>query len=147
MHDTASSIIIKHLLELRKWLQKQTAGKPNLPKEDVHATLENNLKELLGGNTINDYINLLLGIPGIDIHKDTPTKILHAILLRVVKYYWGQTAFILNKAHMLGTFQVHLDSLAKDRLGDMTLDADYIVRYKGSLIGQEPHASDALSDI
>ena len=106
MHDTASSIIIEHLLELGKWLQKQTAGKPNLPEEDVHATLENDLKELLGGNTIDNYINLLLGIPGLDIHKDTLTEILHTILLGVVKYYWGQTAFILDKAHMLKTFQV-----------------------------------------
>ena len=92
------------------------------------------MKELLGGNTIDNYINPLLKIPGLDIHKDTPTEILHTILLRVVKYYWGQTAFILDRAHMLGTFQVHLDSLAKDRLGDVTLGADYIVRYKGSLI-------------
>ena len=51
MHDAASSIIIEHLLELRKWLQKWTAGKPNLPEEDVCAALENDLEELLGGNT------------------------------------------------------------------------------------------------
>ena len=90
----------------------------------------------MGGNTIDDYINPLLGIPGLNIHKDTPTKILHTILLGVVKYYWGQTAFILDKAHMLKTFHVCLDALAKDGLGDVTLGADYIVRYKGSLIRQ-----------
>ena len=51
----------------------------------------------------------------------------HTILLGIVKYYWGQAAFILDQSHSLGTLQVHLDSLAKDGLGDVTLVADYIV--------------------
>ena len=88
------------------------------------------------GISVDNYINPLLGIPGLDIHKDTPTEILHTILLGIVKYYWGQVAFILDESHSLGTLQVHLDSLAKDGLGDVILVANYIIQYKGSLIGR-----------
>ena len=136
MHDAASASVVQHLLELGKCLRKQTAGKPRLAEDDIRVALENDLEELLRGQSIDDYINPLLRIPGLDIHKDTPTEILHTILLGVVKYYWGQTAFILDKSHLLGTFQVRLDSFAKDGLGDVMLGADYIVRYKGSLIGR-----------
>lgn len=135
-HDAGSAAIVQHLLELGKRLRKWTAGKPSLAEANVRAALEKDLEELLNGKSIDDHINPLLGIPGLDIHKDTPTEILHTILLGIVKYYWGQTAFILDKSHLLGTLQVRLDSLAKDGLGDVTLGADYIVRYKGSLIGR-----------
>ncbi|KIK77217.1 hypothetical protein PAXRUDRAFT_167497, partial [Paxillus rubicundulus Ve08.2h10] len=73
---------------------------------------------------------------GVDIHKDMPMEILHTILLGVVKYLWGQTVYILDKAHSLDIFQTHLESINKDRLNSPTLGADYIVRYKGSLIGK-----------
>lgn len=135
-HDAASTAIVQHLLELGKRLRKRTAGKPSLTEDNVCAALEKDLEELLNGKSIDDCINPLLGIPGLDIHKDTLTEILHTILLGIVKYYWGQTTFILDKSHSLGTLQVRLDSLAKDGLGDVTLGADYIVRYKGSLIGR-----------
>ncbi|KIJ68889.1 hypothetical protein HYDPIDRAFT_122720 [Hydnomerulius pinastri MD-312] len=84
---------------------------------------------------LDDIINPLLGMAGLDIHQDTPTEILHTILLGVVKYYWGQTVYILDKAHLLGTFQTRLDSIDKDGLNSPTLGADYIVRFKGILDG------------
>lgn len=90
---------------------------------------------MLKGTSIDNHINPLLEILGLNIHKDTPTEILHTLLLSVVKYYWGQMAFILDKYHLLATFQVHLDSVVKDGFGDVTLGADYMVQYKGSIIG------------
>ncbi|KIK79001.1 hypothetical protein PAXRUDRAFT_16570 [Paxillus rubicundulus Ve08.2h10] len=98
--------------------------------------LESELDALLGGLSIDDHINPLLGMCGVDIHKDTPMEILHTILLSIVKYFWGQTAFILDKAHLLQTFQTRLDSVNKDGLNSPTLGADYIFRYKGGLIGK-----------
>ncbi|KAF9218754.1 hypothetical protein BS17DRAFT_719677, partial [Gyrodon lividus] len=71
-----------------------------------------------------------------NIHQDTPTKILHTILLGIVKYYWGQTVYILDKTHLLNTFQTHLESMNKDGLNTPMLGAEYIVQYKGALIGK-----------
>ena len=136
VRDAATSAIVNRLLELGKALRKRTAGKPVLLEADVTARLRDELDVLLGGQSIDDCINPLLGIRGLDIHKDTPTEILHTILLGVVKYFWGQTAFILDKANSLGTFQTRLESINKDGLNSPTLGADYIVRYKGGLIGR-----------
>ena len=136
VRDAATSAIVNRLLELGKTLRRKTAGKPTLPEADITACLQNELDALLGGQSVDDRINPLLGIHGLDIHKDTPTEILHTILLGIVKYFWGQTAFILDKAHLLGTFQIQLESIDKDGLNSPTLGADYIVRYKGGLIGK-----------
>ncbi|KAG2147836.1 uncharacterized protein EDB93DRAFT_1240556 [Suillus bovinus] len=67
---------------------------------------------------------------------DTPTEILHMILLGIVKYFWGQTVFLLKKAKFLQVFQYQLESINKDSLNAPCLNADYICHYKGSLIGK-----------
>jgi hypothetical protein len=67
---------------------------------------------------------------------DTPTEILHTVLLGVVKYFWGQTVFLLEKAKLLNIFQIRLDSLEREGLNAPSLSADYICHYKGGLIGK-----------
>lgn len=67
---------------------------------------------------------------------DTPTEILHTVLLGVVKYYWGQTMFLLEKSKSLRDFQMRLDSVNSDGLHAPHLNAEYICQYKGSLIGK-----------
>ncbi|EGN99248.1 hypothetical protein SERLA73DRAFT_24203, partial [Serpula lacrymans var. lacrymans S7.3] len=67
---------------------------------------------------------------------DAPTEILHIILLRVIKYYWGQTIFLLERNKKTTTFQAWLASIKKDGLNDLNLNADYVCRYKGGLIGK-----------
>ena len=130
--DAATASIIEHLLELGKCLRKQEAGKVALPEVKIRMQLEQEFEALLGNLPLDDHINPLLSIPGLKIHQDTPTEILHTILLGVVKYYWGQTVYILDKAHYLSTFKMHLDSVEKGGLGLTTLVTDYIVRYKGA---------------
>ncbi|KAJ7674195.1 hypothetical protein B0H17DRAFT_946753 [Mycena rosella] len=73
---------------------------------------------------------------GIDMHKDTPTEILHTILLGVVKYYWGQTIWVLEKGQDFALFQARLNSLLSDGLNVPKIQADYICQYKGGLIGK-----------
>ena len=63
-------------------------------------------------------------------------EILHTILLGIVKYFWAQTAHIFDKVQLLKQFQIQLESIEKDGLDSPTLAADYIVRYKGGLIGK-----------
>lgn len=73
---------------------------------------------------------------GLNVHMDTPTEILHTVLLGVVKYFWGQTVFLLEKAKLLNLFQTRLDSLERDGLNAPSLNAEYICHYKGGLIGK-----------
>ncbi|KAJ7460180.1 hypothetical protein FB451DRAFT_1045417, partial [Mycena latifolia] len=73
---------------------------------------------------------------GIDMHKDTPTEILHTILLGVVKYYWGQTVWLLEKGKDFALFQTRLNSILADGLNIPKIQADYMCQYKGGLIGK-----------
>ncbi|KAI5988854.1 hypothetical protein F5J12DRAFT_728064 [Pisolithus orientalis] len=73
---------------------------------------------------------------GVDIHLDTPTEILHTILLGIVKYFWGQTIFLIEKAKLLEVLHSCLDSIKCEVLNAPSLNADYICNYKGSLIGK-----------
>ncbi|KAF8430572.1 hypothetical protein L210DRAFT_1019310 [Boletus edulis BED1] len=136
VRDTTCATIINRMLTLGKVLRKRMAGKPAIPEAQVTAELEEEFERLLGGRSVDDCINPLLGMRGLDIHKDTPTEILHTILLGVVKYFWGQTAYILDKANLLDKFRMRLESIEKDGLNTPSFAADYIVRYKGGLVGK-----------
>lgn len=74
--------------------------------------------------------------PGVNIHLDTPTEVLHTILLGVVKYFWGQTVFLLEKAKLLDLLQARLDSVGQDGLNALSLNARYICQYKGGSNGK-----------
>jgi hypothetical protein len=73
---------------------------------------------------------------GINIHQDTPTEILHTVLLGVVKYFWAQTVFLLGRDKTLALFQTCLGSIDINGLHASCLNADYICAYKGGLIGK-----------
>ncbi|KAI6008573.1 hypothetical protein EDC04DRAFT_2871468 [Pisolithus marmoratus] len=136
IQDSATSAIVDQLLELGKVLWKRVTGKPALSEAEVAVHLDSELDALLGGQPLDYHINPLLGMQGLDIHKDTPTEILHTILLGIVKYFWGQTVYILEKGQSLRIFQTRLESINKDGLNSLTLHANYIVRYKGGLVGK-----------
>ncbi|KAG1907831.1 uncharacterized protein F5891DRAFT_1124653 [Suillus fuscotomentosus] len=136
IRDSTLASILESLVELGKKLRKRGAGLPATAKSEVTAMLEKEFEELLQGATLNDAMNLLLGMNGINMHLDTPTEILHTILLGVVKYFWGQSVFLLEKAKFLHIFQSCLESVDKDGLNAPSLNADYICHYKGSLIGK-----------
>ena len=58
-----------------------------MSEAQVIARLEHELETFLGSRLVNGCINPLLGIRGLNIHQDTPMKILHTILLGVIKCY------------------------------------------------------------
>ncbi|KAG2145797.1 hypothetical protein DEU56DRAFT_708851, partial [Suillus clintonianus] len=137
VRDSASSSILNTLVELGKKLRKRAAGTQAMPEAEVAAVLEKEFVELLQGDKLDNVINPLLGMEaGLNMHMDTPTEILHTILLGIVKYFWGQTVFLLDKAKLMGMFQIRLESVDTDGLNAPCLNADYVCHYKGSLIGK-----------
>lgn len=58
------------------------------------------------------------------------------LLLGVVKYFWGQTVWLLGKSKLMSVFQTRLASISTVGLNDPTLGAEYICQYKGGLIGK-----------
>lgn len=71
-----------------------------------------------------------------NIHLDTPTEILHTILIGAVKYFWAQTMVIVEKGGKMDLFRTRLASVDSAGLRDADLRADYLIAYKGSLIGK-----------
>ncbi|KAG1728357.1 hypothetical protein EDD22DRAFT_742551, partial [Suillus occidentalis] len=136
VRDTASNSIMNTLVELGKKLRKRTVGTQAKSEAEVTAALEREFEELLQGDKLEDTLNPLLGMNGLDMHMDTPTEILHTVLLGVVKYFWGQTVFLLDKAKLMDVFQTRLQSVDTDGLNAPCLNAGYICHYKGSLIGK-----------
>ena len=65
-----------------------------------------------------------------------PMEILHTILLGIVKYFWGQTVWLLNKGKCFALFQVRLNSVISDGLNVPKIQADYMCHYYGGLIGK-----------
>lgn len=75
--------------------------------------------------------------PGFDMHRDTPTEILHTVLLGVVKYFWAQTMWYLkNRSKSTSLFQTRLASTDWKGLNAPSTNAEYICQYHGSLIGK-----------
>lgn len=73
---------------------------------------------------------------GLDVHKDTPTEILHTVLLGIVKYFWAQTYFILDKAKQADLFRARLNSIDPNGLNGAKIQGDYMCQYRGGLIGK-----------
>ncbi|KAI0704259.1 hypothetical protein BC835DRAFT_1237763, partial [Cytidiella melzeri] len=69
-------------------------------------------------------------------HMDTPTEILHTVLLGVVKYFWGQTVHIIEKAKSLALLEAQMESLAVHGLNLPAFVPAYICHYRGGLIGK-----------
>ncbi|KAF8257540.1 hypothetical protein EI94DRAFT_1774419 [Lactarius quietus] len=72
-----------------------------------------------------------------NIHLDTPTEILHTVLLGVIKYYWVQTMWYLKScSKSLSLFQTRLASVHWNSLNATSTNAEYICQYHNSLIGK-----------
>ncbi|KAL0569855.1 hypothetical protein V5O48_012107 [Marasmius crinis-equi] len=131
--DSTSASAVQAIVDLGKALyggkHPDSAG---MSKEDIKARLDREVERVVEVHGINPVI----GMPGVDIHKDTPTEILHTILLGAVKYFWGQTVYILEKNKSFATFQTRLASVDESGLNIPRLSAEYICGYKGSLIGK-----------
>ncbi|KAH9920588.1 uncharacterized protein B0H18DRAFT_936500 [Fomitopsis serialis] len=130
--DSFAMPVINRLVAIGKALRKSTPQRKALSPEAVNKHL---YEELLKRKDLT-VINPLLRMEGFDVHQDTPVEALHTHLLGAVKYFWSQTVWILEKQGKLGTFQARLGSLAQSGLNIPNIMADYMCRYRGSLIGK-----------
>ncbi|KAJ6513958.1 hypothetical protein DFH09DRAFT_941309, partial [Mycena vulgaris] len=96
--------------------------------------ITNPLFDMAGGSMTFLPRHWLNSFTGIDMHKDTPTEILHTILLGVVKYNWGQTVWVIEKGKDSPPFQTCLNSILSDGLNIPKVQADYMCQCKRGLI-------------
>ncbi|KDQ14121.1 hypothetical protein BOTBODRAFT_110526 [Botryobasidium botryosum FD-172 SS1] len=127
--DAFSQAMVEHIIQLGIDLRKEKKHSP----EQIHEILAEELEKHLEKG---DIINPLLSMDGVDIHQDTPTEILHTILLGVVKYFWGQTIALVIRAKKFTTFQARLNSVDSGGLNIPAILADYMCHYRGSLVGK-----------
>jgi hypothetical protein len=146
--DALAQPVIDRLLDLGRSLRKQAKGVNRQPTLDINELLSRELQQAR-----NHCVNPLLSMDGkricciyatnsnicctgVDIHRDTPTEILHTVLLGVVKYFWGQSVFVLDKAKKLMEFERRLASANIAGLNLPQIDAQYMRQHRGSLIGK-----------
>ncbi|KAF8595090.1 hypothetical protein BDV93DRAFT_457655 [Ceratobasidium sp. AG-I] len=73
---------------------------------------------------------------GFNVHLDTPTEILHTILLGGAKYFWRFTIKLLSNSGHLPTFFTRFNCLSLSGLEmDTTRIPDYICKNPGSITG------------
>ncbi|KAJ6625266.1 hypothetical protein B0H10DRAFT_2161888 [Mycena sp. CBHHK59/15] len=132
--DALAQPIIDMLVKMGQDLRKANPEGSSYSPDEIQTILTEELKKhQQQGEGIT---NPLFDMDGIDMHKDTPTEILHTILLGVVKYYWGQTVWLLEKSKDFVLFQTRLNSILADGLNIPKIQADYMCQYKGGLIGK-----------
>lgn len=135
---------------MRLALEKKVEGETPILKKEIDRILSEELQKQL----LLEPINPLIGMPGkcstnllvqfiiyvtftaVDIHLDTPTEILHTVLLGVVKYFWGQTITLVTAAKALSLFETRLASFSINGLNSAKISAEYMCHYKGGLIGK-----------
>ncbi|KAJ7069017.1 hypothetical protein B0H15DRAFT_807270 [Mycena belliarum] len=132
--DALAQPIIDILVKMGQDLRKTNPEGSSYSPDEIQTILTEELKKhQQKGEGIT---NPLFDMDGIDMHKDTPTEILHTVLLGVVKYYWGQTVWLLEISKDFALFQTRLNSILADGLNIPKIQADYMCQYKGGLIGK-----------
>ncbi|KAF9062502.1 hypothetical protein BDP27DRAFT_1385124 [Rhodocollybia butyracea] len=125
--DEVAQYWIDILLEKFKKLKKEDSTRSTA---EISAELMIWLKEQPG-----DKINPLLDIASLDPTQDMPVKILHTILLGIIKYVWYllHTSFSDDQKAL---FVVRLQSTDLDGLTVPPLRAAYMMQYSNNLIGK-----------
>jgi hypothetical protein len=119
--DTIAQLIIECLVQLGNDLWDWQVAE-QLNKDSIQQLLNDELRNIKAKRLIQYptldmkgeltltvfnglHSNLELFYKGVDMHCDTPTEILHTIILGVVKYFWGQSVYMIAKAKQFDIFQ------------------------------------------
>ncbi|KAI0829952.1 hypothetical protein BC628DRAFT_1314715 [Trametes gibbosa] len=130
--DSFAMPVLNQLIAKGKVLRRATTTRKALSPEMVNKELYQDLMQ----KTNIPLRSPLLDIEGLNVHLDTPVEPLHTHLLGVVKYFWAQTIWVLDKNGRFGEFQARLNSLSRVGLKIPNIMADYMCRYRGALIGK-----------
>ncbi|KAH9079600.1 hypothetical protein EDB83DRAFT_2215930 [Lactarius deliciosus] len=134
--DAAVAPIIKYIMAKGKVLRNSSTSNTKTSPNVAQPTIQDELDLM---DTNGSYFDVPLMVPhtGFNMHLDTPTEILHTVLLGVVKYYWAQTIWQLkNRSKNMALFRTRLASVDWNGLNALSTDAEYICQYHGSLIGK-----------
>ena len=145
--DSFATPLLNQLVAKGKILRRSTPARKALSPEMVNKELYDDLMKNTGGPLHNPLLDMdgkvrstdvksMLTFTGLDVHLDTPVEPLHTHLLGVVKYFWAQTVWVLEKNGRFADFQARLNSLSRTGLKVPNIMADYMCRYRGSLIGK-----------
>ncbi|KAG8789992.1 hypothetical protein FRC12_013003 [Ceratobasidium sp. 428] len=130
--DTLGQLCIDRMLDTGEKMREAASNQRTAC--NVTLRLQPELDTISQNGCFNTFLDM--DFFGFDAHKDTPTEILHTVLLSVVKYFWGQTAFILAKSHQMCTLEARLDALDISGLSIDSTSARYMCHYTGSLVGK-----------
>ncbi|TEB24421.1 hypothetical protein FA13DRAFT_1638766, partial [Coprinellus micaceus] len=88
---------------------------------------------------VENMINPVWRLKGLDAHQDTPVEILHVVLLGLVKYFWRDAVRhqLHKKEDKLAELAVRLDCIDVHGLGLSSLRGRTLVQYAGSLVGRD----------
>jgi hypothetical protein len=151
--DAISQVIIDKAVRLGINLRQARTNGRRMTNDEVHATLVTFMnsfgandtdrknpclfmKGMLHCSKVSSADLQVASFKGLDVHKDTPTEILHTVLLGVVKYFWGQTFEIMSKQNQIAAFNAQLNSLSPVGLNISGIQGNYMCHYWGGLIGR-----------
>ncbi|KAI0747423.1 hypothetical protein BC629DRAFT_1685614 [Irpex lacteus] len=119
--------IIKNIEEeLMEWLTMQPADRyEKLPND---SPLRSKLRP-------GDHYNVLLGLEGLNVHRDTVVEILHTYLLGLDKYTWHLTHSSWDNAQK-ELMAIRLQGSSVDGLSIPPVRGHYMVQYRNNLIGK-----------
>ncbi|KAG8719357.1 hypothetical protein FRC08_003023 [Ceratobasidium sp. 394] len=127
--DAIAQPILERIMKRRQELQKANRG---MAMPEISQQLRREFSELENCLTMNP----LLKTEGLDIHIDTPTEILHTLLLGIAKYLWVEAVHVMDKNKQFDLFCTRLRSVSVAGLNTDRPIPNYICTNRGSLNGK-----------
>ncbi|KAI0632552.1 hypothetical protein C8Q77DRAFT_1196027 [Trametes polyzona] len=145
MDSLAQNVIMDLVLHGKSLFeQKDDDGKRRYTNIEIEATLLVASHERLSQGT---FVNALLGDQVFDPHKDTALGRLHLVLLGFTKYFWsaslpigGGKKLSVKDRESVEEAEATLFALSQDGIGDRSLRPDYLLQFRGSLVGRHLHS-------
>ncbi|KAG8784047.1 hypothetical protein FRC12_019015 [Ceratobasidium sp. 428] len=127
--DSIAQPILERIVKRRQELQKMNRRMPMSQITEQLRTEFSSLSDCLS-------MNPLLTVEGLDIHIDTPTEILHTLLLGIAKYLWVEAVHAMDKSKQFELFCTRLRSLSVAGINSDRPIPNYICTNRGSLTGK-----------